>query len=365
MVRRELDPYDIDSVVPESQSALERYCRRKGGVVECLTYQPGSDVPEVTQIDAPFENKIYRVSDARQVQELLQTHQTVIVEAPMGAGKSSVLKSLRSLYRPSEVVFFQGHEFQSSSNATEKLKAALAKCSEDVKVLVIDSADYLYQDKRFINASKGPYDARSRERMEVLKEFLRTHPDLKCVMPIHDENWATVRANPELKKVFDAEFKDSPSSAVFRPSYYVASTQVIRFLQNEEGLTLAEAGFIALLYRNPLAQNTLNQRGYLKRSEDVRGNSYADILRSAMIISQIFKRFPTLKARLQKGFAAPEEESQFIVDYVDAVLAIDYRSTFLPIVQQERKKRREELWGAFDTLDGTEPTESDHPDQQI
>lgn len=335
----------------------ETYCQAGKNGLECVTYKNGKDVPEVQNLDRPFENKMYRVSDAETVERLFQDRQIVLIEAPMGGGKSSVMKSLIALYDPSEVLYFQGHHFQSSSNATAKLTEALAQVTPQTRILVVDSSDYLYQAKEFINASKGAYDERSKDRIRILAEFLRDHPDVKCVLPVHDENWAKIRANPELKALFDENFRDPKTSAVFNPSYSINPTHVVRFLEHELGLEREQAWFVANIYTNPVALEELQRRGYLDREPDERGNTFQDLLRSSMIQVQMFKRFPTLKERIKKGFADKEEEDKFVRDYVDAALAIDYRTTFLPILQQARKKQREAIWGAFDTMDGSTPSE--------
>lgn len=320
-----------------------------------VTYE-GDDVSR-RSVETSFKNRIYRHADAERVQKLLEENQILVLEAEMGAGKSSVLRSVTEGYSESELLFYNGHNFGNDPNATEKLRHLLSTVTEKTRLLVVDSADYLFQSKKYIRSGAKNYHENCKERMDLIFDFAKSNPNVKLIMTSHDDNWKKMRGDAELMQYFQDRF---PDAAYMRPSIEVSPTTVVRYLEHEEDLSREEAWFVTELWKNPVAANYLNEIGFLKR---MRGEfDGLALLKTPRIISQIFRKFPSLKKRLKTMFSkerSNHEETEWIKAYVDAAVTTDYQSIFFPIISATRGSKREAIWGVVEPLDGTDKVPPD------
>ena len=325
-------------------SRKERYF--EGGTE--VTYQ--GDEESRRSIETSFKNRIYRHGDAERIERLFEEHQTIIIEAEMGAGKSSVLRSLTENYHEDELLFFNGHNFGSDPRATESLKTLLDRATQKTKLVVVDSADYLFQSKKFIRSGAKDYQSNCKERMQLLVDFCRTHPEVNLLMTSHDDNWKKIRGDEELMSFFEESFPDAEK---VEPSKIVPETTVVRFLQHEQNLTREEAWYMATLWENPIVFDQLNEMGKFKTTD----TNITDLFRTPKIHAQIFRKFPKLKDQLKEWFTKAEgedrtrRETEWIKAYIRGVLTTDYQSIFLPIITATRGAKREAIWGVIEPLD--------------
>lgn len=335
----------------------ESYCEEsneEGGSVLAFKYRGHGEQPvDVTVAPKKFKNKIYRLEDAFAMQRLFQDHQLVVLEAEMGAGKSSILRSLCSCYEPEEILYILGHTFSSRPNAIDLLREKLAAVKPNTRVLIVDSADYLYQSKKYARTGKKGYEERSRAAIEILQQFMAAHPTVKVVMTTHDDNWNFVRADANLKQDFDRIFREPESSAIYHPVETVNKVTLVRYLQHEEKFTRDQSWFLANLPEHPESLEAVKGIG-----PAVKENLYRAVLSQPKTFGHIFKKFPSLKTQFQEAFGDSERESDFIKTFVRAAITVDYQTTFLPILTRERGARRKEIWGALQPLDGTIQDES-------
>lgn len=295
-------------------------------------------------------NKIYRHNDAERVNQILAEQQIVIVEAEMGAGKTSILRSISGGYEAEEVIFINGHDFGENKMPVPDLVELFTKRHRDTRLLIIDNADYLFQRKKYIRSGNSGYIERCKQLIATIKAFIQSNPSIKVVLTIHDINWRKIKADHELYRLFKEAFNVGVSLTL---SDDIEDTSIVRYLIHEEGLSSEEAWFVAEMYKNEYAQNILNQLGYLKNARSMLSSN--SLLRKPRIISQIFKKYPSLKARLKDIFGINAEkalaEESWISEYVNAAISVDYQGIFLPIITAVRGKRRAAIWGTIECLD--------------